>query len=187
MIPLDTPTYYSCSSILQADAAIIGIGIVVVVYKLQSLDGRAQLAFQLLRTLSHFDEEISPLVRQIHENSDPDSRGSALRQYLNKSYYGELEIIVTAPLRAGLIRSQAVRTLVFIAIQMILCAASIVSVPYLSALKNVTWLFVLCETIIVYFGGVIGLIVAFAREIIPNSNEFDLKALSPRIYQIAHS
>jgi hypothetical protein len=142
----DTAAYYLFSSLTQADAAIIGIGIVFVVYKLQSIENRVQLALQLLRTLNNF--AIEPLLRQILENDDVQAKGNALKRYFNNTYYREMVILVAAPFRAAVIRKRAIGSLRFVALHMFISACCIFAVPFLSEPSSVGWLAALGTIII---------------------------------------
>jgi hypothetical protein len=180
-------SFYLFSSLVQADAAIIGFGIVFIVYKLQSIENRSQTSLQLLRTLGHFDMTIAPLVKQIIENDVPVFKGSALRQYLNHPYYKELELLVTIPLRAERIKTAAFDTIRYTSVHMLISACCIVVVPILGdQLSNVP-LIIVSLIILIYFGLVIRKVEDTARNVVSSPNEFDLGVLSPEIYKEAHS
>jgi hypothetical protein len=182
----ETMAYYLFSSILQADAAIIGFGIVFVVYKLQSLENRSQMSLHLLESLGHYNSIIAPLVKNIFESDEPRIKGGALLKYMNHPHYKELELLVTIPIRIEIIKTNAFNSLRYISIHMFVCACCFFPLPILKSLLNNIPMLVLCFIILLYFGLVLLKVEKTAINTISKSNEFELKLLSPQIYDIAH-
>jgi len=186
-MPFESAAYYLFSSILQADAAMIGIGIIFVIFRLQDLQSRSQAALQLLQTQDHFSSFTSGLVRTILENKSIESVGSALKEYQKYPYYSQLELLFTSPLRAMIVRSYAIRTMWFLCIQMFLLACCISTIPLWQATFGSSALFVMCGFVILYFGWALIRTISTVKSVFPTSTDLELKILCPEVEASLHA
>jgi hypothetical protein len=178
-----TTALYLFSSLLQADAAILGIGVVFIIYKLQDLNNRIQFATEVCR-INEFNLGQDAAYLMMKEKTD-EEKGHILTKRKTSSIYPYLESLITIQGRIEEIKRKIKLPLLWIGIHCFLSSI------FLWGLQNTyfysSYFFWIIYFVILTFGVGIGLTVWIAWEIITRKDELNLERTNKNIYSIVYS
>ena len=97
-----TTALYLFSSLLQADATIIGFGAIFVIYKLQALDSSYQNALTLCQSAGQGD--VGDIAKLIVITDDPNKKETLLQRHEGQLYYSQLRLLITIPLQKNKVK-----------------------------------------------------------------------------------
>jgi hypothetical protein len=101
-----TTYLYLFSSLLQADAAILGFGAIFVIYKLQSLDNRYQMAYDACQNAKGIIPEFSTkLMGGLSEDGIYDIISTTIH---NPHIFKQMELLVTVPKRKEIVKNYVI-------------------------------------------------------------------------------
>jgi hypothetical protein len=157
---------YLFSSLLQADAAIIGLGAIFIIYKLQSMDSNFQNALRLCMAAGY--GEIGDLAKFIVITEDANKKRELLKRAEGQMHYDQLKLLITIPERKISIKHSAKWPLIFLAIHISATTILLALIPkFISSFTQCEFSFVFW-TITITFIFLITYITIYARSIISN-------------------
>ena len=179
-----TTALYLFSSLLQADAAILGFGAIFVVYKLQALEARINLLVEVHHSRG------GPHARLVNElvcaQSD-EEKAKGLRAFsLTSREYKNMEELVTIPLWRDQIKSKVWIPLAIIGSHSIASTILLSLAPLLSrpeVLRYFPWIAALT---IVWFSVGVGISCWSALKVLAKTDELSLLRLSKSVYDLVH-
>jgi hypothetical protein len=177
-----TTALYLFSSLLQADATLLGLGAVFVIYKLQAIENQVTFVMQELK--SHGTGYISLSTNLLVAKTDLD-KATILKGALRDKLYEQLESIATLPEREKKIKRTFKPSLIIIALHLSLSAAALWLVPTLNErcglLTWISWIFIIWFIVGVLFA------VWVAWYLVAKDKELSLKEINPNLYSLIHS
>lgn len=177
-----TTALYLFSSLLQADAAILGFGAIFVIYKLQTLDTKLQLLVQLCYTRgSVFTNYANNLIL-----AKTDENKVKLFKDSNRSDQEVLEPLISIPKRSEGIRSQVKYPLIVIGLHSFVCAVLLWFTPRFTLPVPDNRLIYVIYVVILWFG--VGILVAgwLAVSLLTRKDELSLERLDKEMYESIH-
>jgi hypothetical protein len=126
-----TTALYVASSLLQADAAILGFGAVFIIYKLQSLDSTYQDAFRTC--LSASSAQVAEIAKLIVVAPDLERKNKLLESLVGNHYYPHLSRLVSIPLRQEEVKTSIKWPIIAVSLHISLSAIILWLIPNIHA------------------------------------------------------
>ena len=171
---------YFFSSLLQADAALLAFGIILVIYKLQSLDTVRQSILQSYYTRGQdYTRHMNTLVL----SKDPKEIASTLIGMFGSTHeYQNYLYVVLIPAKAIEIKRSAKYPIIVIASHSILCATLLFLTQYLF---DNHWIHVaLLWVTLIAFGWLVFLTSRFAISLLTGIDQYEISDLLPTVHKI---
>ena len=177
-----TAALYLFSSLLQADATILGFGAIIIIYKIQSLDNRYKLAWELC-VIKPYErvQEASKLIRA----TKTEEIVEVLKKNKNNELYSQLELLITIPKRMDEIKSMIKYPLIAIGAHAVICSLFISftsSMDYKS--DCIQWV---SYIIILFFGIIIFWTIHITWVLVTNKDELSLSKIDKELYSRLNS
>lgn len=174
-----TTALYLFSSLLQADAAILGLGAIFIIYKMQSLDSRLNLALTMVGGMQNTKGSQAFLLMQA---SCDKARAPLLRSVVSSEKFSEFEVIVTVPARLAQIRKKLILPLVVVALH---CSACSVLLWHSHRMDfSQPWIWWVVDATLVSFGFGLFLDARLAWLLAVKYDSLTLKAVKPKLHAL---
>jgi hypothetical protein len=177
-----TTALYLFSSLLQADATLLGLGAVFVIYKLQAIGNQVSFVMQDLK--SHGTGYIALSTRLLVAKTDQE-KATILKGALRDKLYDQLESIATLPEREKNIKNAFKPPLIIIALHLSFSAVALWLLPSLNErcglLNWISWIFIIWFIVGVIFA------VWLAWYLVAKNKELSLKEVNPNLYSMINS
>jgi len=191
--PLFTIGLYLFSSLLQADAAILGFGAIFIIYKLQALDNRFDSSMNFCRT-SGYSASVDKLLTA-NDNTDYATILSDVKnatpsvRLLGKNVRPFFEEIYTIPVVQDRVKSQIRPPLIVISIHTCVCALLLLLLPAFLVSNSVIAIYsfwVLGSVIFLGFSWGILLAARVAWVLVSARDELSLEKVDPELFKKAY-
>jgi len=179
-----TTALYLFSSLLQADAAILGFGAIFVVYKLQALEGRVGLLVEIYHSKG---TSYTSLVNDLVCASADEEKAKVLRAFSSGSReYKMMEELVTVPLRIVQVKSGVWIPLLAVGLHAIVSTILLSIVPALTTADAIPYYHWVVVIIIVWFSLGVAVSGWTALNLLAKRDELSLERLNNSLYLLVH-
>jgi hypothetical protein len=173
---------YFFSSLLQADAAILGFGTVFIIFKLQSLDSIKQSIVNVYKSKGSGHSNITNTLLL---SKDPKEIANSLSGVKQNNYdFKNYLYLILIPAMATKISTSIKWPVIVIGTHTIICAL----ILFINQLfyRNVCFEFVILSVIFLWFAYGIFLAGSIAVSLLTKTDNYELKELRPDIYNLLY-
>ena len=176
-----TTGLYIFSSLLQADAAILGLGAVFIVYRLQSLYSQQQSYVDILQKSTIGGV---PQASQIMLEGDPQRIAVELKKFEGNRYHPLLKFLAEMESSLRIARLGLIPSLILVALHCILCAIALWWMTRLSASNSQDFVQLVGGILVMLFAVVLIEVITAAQVALGSKPFMKFFPLGPRIWTV---
>jgi hypothetical protein len=175
---LQTTLFYLFSSLIQADAALLGFGAFFVVYKIQSLEGRIPQAMQLAELRKNSEDQT---IAYMMGSGRLSNKATYIARYpIGDFIRKQMEMIEAIPKRVQEVKRLLKAPVVVIAVHTVFCAVGLWLSAFISTFAVLGH--VLMFMTILWFAVGIAMASRLALNLTVKDDELSLERLDPELF-----